>query len=436
MSALLEATAPLEPVELVLGFALALAVGGAVGLERERHAFAEQKPSFGGARTFPLVALLGALLALLARAHGPMLLVAGFVALTALLGLGYWGSRRVAGDVQLGLTTEFSALVVFLIGALPFVETASMTFPLRLLLGGALGTVVMSLLALRRPIHEFAERISYEDLLAVVRFALVAVVALPLLPDRSFGAYDALNPFRIGVVVVLIAGISFVGYVAVRLLGARRGIGMTGLAGGLVSSTAVTLTFSAKGKEHPELARACALAISLAATIMFARVLVEVLAIRPELVLPTSAPLGAMLAVGVLGSLVLWRRANGPQDDAEPAVRNPFRLRQAVRLGLLYAAVRLLAAAAWNHLGERGLLASAAIAGLADVDAITVSVARMHAESLPTDLAVSAVTLAAVTNTVVKVVLAVALGGRRVALAVLSVLLPAAAVGAAVAFFA
>jgi uncharacterized membrane protein (DUF4010 family) len=425
----------LEPTQIALGFLLALAVGGAVGLERERHAFAEKKPSFGGARTFPLVALLGALAALLARALGPSVLIAGFAALAVLLGVGYWGARKGAGDLQLGLTAEIAALVVFAVGALPFVELAPLSFPQRLLLAGGLGTVVMALLALRRPIHEFAQRLSYEDLLATVRFALVAVVALPLLPDRSFGPYDVLNPFSIGVVVVLIAGISFVGYVAVRLFGARKGLGLMALAGGLVSSTAVTLAFAAKGREHRELARACALAIGLASTIMFLRVAVEIAAIHPELVAPAALPLGAMLAVGVAGCLVLWSRVGGARDGEEPGgLHNPFRLRTALRLGLAYALIRFVAAAAWEHLGGGGLLASAFLSGLADVDAITISIARMHEGGLDTGLAVSAVTVAAATNTLVKVGLSVALGGRAVGLAVAAVLVPAAACGMLLAF--
>lgn len=420
----------LEPLQIALGFALALAVGGAVGLERERHAHAEQKPAFGGARTFPMVALLGAVLAFLARSLGPAVLAIGLASLAVLLGVGYWSSRREPGNAQLGLTTEFAALLVFVVGALPFVDSASATFPHRLLLGGALGTIVMALLALRDPIHAFAERISREDLLATVRFALAAVVALPLLPDRAIGPFDALNPFRVGVVVVLIAGISFVGYVAMRLYGPRKGLGVTALAGGLVSSTAVTLTFSARGRRQPQLATACALAIGLAATIMFLRVLVEIAAIRPALVPPVAVPIGAMLAVGIVGCVLLWRRINGePQQEEPKGLQNPFRLRQAVRLGLVYALIRLVAAVAWDRFGSGGLLVSATVAGLADVDAITLSVARMHEAGLPDGLAVTAVTAAAATNTIVKVGLAIALGGRRVGTAVAGVLLPAAAAG-------
>jgi uncharacterized membrane protein (DUF4010 family) len=255
-------------------------------------------------------------------------------------------------------------------------------------------------------------------------------VALPLLPDRSFGPYGVLNPFRIGVVVVLIAGISFVGYVAVRLFGARKGLGLMAIAGGLASSTAVTLAFAARGREHPDLRRACALAIALASTIMFPRILVEIAAVRPELTAPAALPIGAMLVVGCAGCIVLWRRGNDARDgDGGERLHNPFRLRTALRLGLVYAVIRLVAAAAYENFGGGGLLVSAFLSGLTDVDAITISVARMHEGGLDTSLAVGAVTVAAATNTLVKVGLSIVLGGRSLGLAVAAVLVPAAAAG-------
>lgn len=425
----------LQPLQLALGFALALAVGGAVGLERERHARAERQPTFGGARTFPLLALWGALCALLARELGGALLLGGLLAVAALVAVSHWNARKPGGEPQLGLTTEVAALLVCALGALPFVTLSGLPFAQRMLLSAALGSAVMALLALREPIHALAERITYPDVLATVRFTLVALVALPLLPDRSYGPSEVLNPFRIGVVVVLIAGISFVGYVAVRLYGARRGLIVTAVAGGLVSSTAVTLTFSARGRQHPELRAACALAVSLAATIMFARVLVEVAAVRPALVGPTALPLGAMLIAATLGGLLLWRRVPASSETPEPAgLHNPFRLRTALRLGLVYALVRWIAGLAWEHLGSGGLLASAALSGLADVDAITLSVAHLHGQGLADDVAVRAITLASVTNTLVKVGLVVALGGRELGFDVARVLVPAAALGAALAF--
>jgi uncharacterized membrane protein (DUF4010 family) len=426
---------PLQPLQIALGFALALAVGGALGLERERHARTEGHPSFGGARTFPLVCLWGALSALLARELGGALLAAGLLALALLVGVSHWKSRSADGELQLGLTSEISALVVFALGALPFVELAGVPFAQRMLVSAALATAVMALLTLRDPIHAFAQRISYADLLATVRFALVALVALPLLPDRAWDPYEALNPFKIGIVVVLIAGISFVGYVAVRLYGARKGLAVTAIAGGLVSSTAVTLTFAARAREKPQLRALCVLAVCLASTILFARVLVEIAAVRPALVGPAAIPLGGMLVAAALGCLLVWRRMPTSRGASEPGeLHNPFRLRTAVRLGLVYAAVRLLVALTWDHFGSGGLLLSAAVSGLADVDAITLSVAQMHSQGLESDVAVHAIALATIANTLVKVVLCATLGGRALALGVGLVLGPAAAVGAALAF--
>ena len=423
-----------QPQEIILGLGLALVIGGLVGLERERHALEQKEPTFGGARTFPLFALFGALAALLAQSQGPWVLAAGLGALAALLAIGYVHAQDKEGK-QLGLTTEVSALLVYLIGGLPFVQIDGLAFSQRLLLAGALGTVVMSLLALRRPIHEFAERLSYEDMLATVRFALIAVVALPLLPNEAYGPYQVLNPFSIGVVIVLIAGISFLGYFAMRFMGARKGIGATAVAGGLVSSTAVTLTFAAKGREHRELAPAYALAIVLAAGIMFVRVMVEIFAMRAQLLVSAWPPLVAMCVVSAIGCVVLWRRMAKAPEQEDPALHNPFRLRMALRLGLVYAVIRFVAAAAFDQFGSSGLLVSSAVAGLTDVDAITISVARMHASGLETGIAVAAIVVAVVMNTLVKIGIVAVLGGRRLALTVGAVLLPAAAAGALISVF-
>lgn len=296
----------------------------------------------------------------------------------------------------------------------------------------------MAALALREPLHNIAQKVSAEDLYATVRFVLLAAVALPLLPDETYDMFDSLNPFKIGVVVVLIAGISFFGYVASRVLGARRGIALTALFGGLASSTAVTLTFSGRAKEQPSLARACALAIVIASTIMFPRLAIEVAAMHAPLVVHTLPVLGAMLAAGVIGGLVIWRLAGKGNEtrkltkegDPEPQLNNPFSLKQALKLGVAFAVIRFVSAAAYHYAGESGLFVSAALAGLTDVDAITISVTRMYANAvIDSHTATLAISIAALSNTLTKAGIAWFLGGRKVGILVVCVLVPAAAVG-------
>ena len=424
-----------ELQHVALGLAVAMAVGGLIGLERERWSRTTKKRTFGGARTYPLIALAGGLSALVSQALGGWALLAGFGAFAALLLLGFRGEQQRQDEgTDLGLTSELAALLVFACGALPFLEiTALPSFEQRLLLTAGVGAVVFVLLALRERAHALAEALSEEDVRATMQFVLLAVVLLPLLPRESMGPFGFFNPFGSGVVVVLIAGISFLGYVAVRFMGPRRGIGLTALFGGLVSSTAVTLTFSGRGKEQPKLASACVMAIVIASTIMFPRMLVEVGVIRPALLGAAAVPLGLMVAVGIVGCGLLWLRAGrafaaDPSGEA-PRFNNPFSLPQALKLGAFYVLVRFIAAAGYDWLGEAGLYASAALSGLTDVDAITISVSRMHAGSLSTGEAVLAISLAAGSNTLAKTVMALALGGRKLGLAVAAVLVPAGVVG-------
>jgi uncharacterized membrane protein (DUF4010 family) len=422
--------------QIVFGFGLSLAVGMLVGLERERHASEEKRPGFAGIRTFPMIAMAGSISGLLSQAWGPLAMVPAFFGLTALVGMSYWTERKREDGPDPGLTSEIAALLVFAIGALPFVTQIGLDFQQRSILAGALGTIVMVLLSLKETLHKAAGKVSREDLTATARFLLLAAVVLPLLPDQAYGPFDTLNPFTIGVVVVMIAGISFVGYLAVRFLGARKGIGLTALFGGLASSTAVALTFSARGKENPKLALMCAFAIIFASTVMFPRIAIELAAFNQELVVPMLAPLGAMLVAGVIGAGVLWQLSKTKEKDGEePKFANPFKLSQALKLGAVYAAVRLVSAAAHHYWGDSGLYASAILAGLADVDAITISVARLHGEGeqLATHTAVFAITLAAISNTMVKAGIALVLGGWKVGLAVAAVLVPAAIAGLIVA---
>jgi len=240
----------------------------------------------------------------------------------------------------------------------------------------------------------------------------VAVVVLPLLPDRTYGPLDVLNPFTIAQLMVLISAISFVGYAGVRLLGPRRGLGLTGVVGGLVSSTAVTLSMAGRSRERPELSDPAALAVLLASTIMFARVLGIVAVVNPEVAGSLVFPMAGATMAGLAASGWRWlraRRATG--GEAAVAVSNPFELGQALQFALLFGVVLLGSKFAAQRLGAAGTYAAGVIAGSTDVDAITLSMAKLAGVEITARVAATTIFLGAASNTVVKAVMAGVVGG-------------------------
>lgn len=396
-----------------------------MGGEREQ-AHADRQGDFGGIRTFPLIALLGALGALVAGDHG-WVLAAFLLGVIALLVL----SRMNTKDADPGVTSEVAALVTFALGALAgsprFLDHSS-----RLLLVIGLAAITMALLAVKRPLHGFIARVSRDDVYATAKFVVLALVALPLLPNRAYGPLEVLNPFKIGLFVVLVAAVGFAGYVAARLVGSGRGLLLVGLIGGLVSSTAVTVTLSGRAKGEPKLVPPAAVAILAACSAMFVRVLVVVGIVDFPLFVKLAAPLGAMaLAAALIAfGMVRGERGKGKSGDGV-TFRNPFELRSALAFGLLYAVILFVSKAASVHIGDKGLYASAVVAGLADVDAITLSLTELHRGGTSDGVAVTGIVLAVATNTLVKAAIAALVGGGKLALRVLLAMLGVLAAGGA-----
>lgn len=412
---------------LLVCLATALAAGFVIGAEREQ----ERHATFGGIRTFPLFALAGALGALV---HVWVLVGLG-VAVGALLTVSYLRETRDAAldgeDGDIGLSTEVAGLTTFALGALTTAEWTGLDTTDRLLLVGGGATAVLALLALKRTLHAFIARVSKDDVYATAKLLLLSVVVLPLLPSEDVGPWQALNPRNIGLLVVLISAIGFAGYAAVRVFGPKKGLGLTGLLGGLASSTAVTLTFSGRAKENPELTPACAVAIVLASATMFPRVALELSAVSPSLAAAAAWPLGAAAIVGAgVGGVMYLRLSQGGRaaPEAPLELKNPLTLSSALKFALLFVAVLLVSKAAQTYLSDAGVMLSALVAGLADVDAISLSIARLHQQgALDLALAVSSVGIAIASNTLAKTGIALILGGRALALRV------GVAMGAAVA---
>ena len=413
-------------LDLALRFGAALGLGLLLGLERERKHDAELL--FGGVRTFALIALLGAVGAFLERdLNEGWLVLAAFVAVSALVVVSY---ITTAARGEVGLTTEISALLAFIVGVLCGSDRAGVA--------SVVTVVCLLLLTLKDYLHRLARRVELEDVEATLQFAVISVIILPLLPNETFGPapLNVINPYKIWLMVVLIAGLNFLGYVLVKVLGNEHGLLATGILGGLVSSTAVTLSFSQRSRQEPSMSSAFVLAIVSAWTIMFLRVVVMVGLVNFSLAAVLGLPLGLMAVAGAVVALVLWRRARSRETGVVTAGANPFELGEAIKFGLLFGVVTVVAKAAQVYLGETGLYLAGAVAGLTDVDAISLSMANLataDAESLK--VAARTIVIAVLSNTIVKTGMAVFLGTpalRRIVLLATLLVFIAAAVGAVI----
>jgi uncharacterized membrane protein (DUF4010 family) len=390
-------------LELAIHLAAATGLGLLMGLERE-WAQREEETGFGGVRTFALISLSGAAASYAGQALAlPALPLAGFAAIAALVAVSYFVT---SGRGELGMTTEVSALLSFVVGMLCGRGEVSVA--------AAIGVVAVLLLALKDWLHGLARRMETRDVEATLRFALITAIVLPLLPNRSYGPppFDVLNPYQVWLMVVLIAGLNFAGYLLVKLAGAERGLGLAGLLGGLVSSTAVSLGFAQRSKSQPSASGALALGILLAWTVMFLRVIAEVAVVNSSLVSLVAPIAGALTCAGLVAIAWLHRaRERGPRDTSGAQPANPLELRMAIRFALLYAAITLGAKAAQLYFGDAGLYLAGALAGVTDVDAITLSMSNLAASSgLEPVVAARTIGIAVLSNTVTKCAMVCALG--------------------------
>jgi uncharacterized membrane protein (DUF4010 family) len=402
-------------LDIVVNLLLALALGLLVGLQREWS-----NSEIAGVRTFPLITIFGALTGILAEQFGGWTVAAAVMAVAAMLVIGNLVSLR-AGSGDPGLTTEAAVLVMFAVGA---AISQGLLAPAIVVTGA-----VALLLQWKRELHGFVAQIEEAELRAVSRLVLIGLVILPALPDRAFGPYGVLNPFEIWLMVVLIVGISLAAYVAYRLLGAHVGVVVTGILGGLISSTATTLTYSQKAREQSSHAAMAGAVIVLASTSVFGRVLFEVAAVAPAALPQVAPPLLVMTAaIAVLAWMALARsrREPAPPRDQQP----PSTLTSAIAFGLLYTLVLLAVAAARRHFGEGALYAVAAVSGLTDVDAITLSTARLiRTGTLAAETGWRIILVGALANLAFKAGIVFALGGAKLFRWVLPYFAAAAAVG-------
>ena len=351
------------PLDLYLRIGIALGIGLLVGAQRER---VDKVP--GGIRTFALTALLGSFSALLADTFGQWLLAAAFVSLAGLIMVANLMETKKNPEHGTGITSEIAAMLVFGISAY--------------LVHGEKGVAVVFagvtalLLHYKDPMHSFIGKMDKGDLHAIMQFVLISLVILPVLPNRTYDPYEVLNPFKIWLMVVLIVGIGLFGYIAFKMFSAKAGTLLGGVLGGLISSTATTITAARDTKGSPTHATAAALIIMIATAISILRILLVVFAVANSFFLTIAAPFAVLLGVFLILTFILYRKKSG-EIVSRDEPRNPAQLKPAILFGLLYAVILFVVAATREKFGESGLYVVAVLSGLTDVDAITLSTAQM-----------------------------------------------------------
>jgi len=386
-------------------FAVALLNGALIGLEREFMQQRRDNPDFAGIRTFSLVSLLGAVTGFLAAEFGigPLLVALGGL---ILLGVSsYIGDFITTGQIG-GITTEVSVLLAYVLGVLVMTDWAQVAV--------ALAVIVSLLLALKDPLHGIARRMSTQDLRTTLEFALVAAVVLPILPNETIDPWGVVNPSQIWLLVVFVSGIGFGGYVLMKIVGTERGISITGVLGGIVSSTATTLSLSTQSKLNPALSRQFAQAIVLASTVMIPRVAIILIVVNAALLPIIALPFAAMLLTGIITVLFLRSGARHVDGADDVDVENPLKISTAVVFGLVFAVVLVIVTLAQEYLGNAGVYIAAMLTGLTGVDPITLSVGRLADQgALVATVAASAIVIATVMNTAAKVGIVMAVGSSE-----------------------
>jgi len=384
---------------------IALLLGFIIGVQREMRNHYDNSKDFGGGRTFAIISLIGYLSAFVNGFASFFVVVAFLATAFILIAVNVLNSIN---EKQRGTTTEFAALTAFLIGALlNFVEPKFVIF---------CAVVLLLVLNLKDKIQELEKYIAKDDLNAAVLFLTMTFVVLPVLPDKAIDDFGLFVPYNIWLMVVLIAGISFAGYIAVRVFGSGKGIVLTGLLGGLISSTAVTLSLSRKAAANPELSQKVAVGIMLASTIMLARALFVIFllnqALLHHLIVAFVIAFCASIAVAVY---FYYKSKKDSFEDTPIEYKNPFDLKEALILGLFFGLIIALVKLSKEYIGDSGVYAVSFISGISDVDAIILSLSGVAGNTIGISVAGIGVAIAVITNNISKFLICYFIGTKELA---------------------
>lgn len=394
----------MDTFDLFQRLSVALAVGLLIGLERGwRGREEDEGDRTAGLRTFALSGLLGGVWGAIGKAAGPgggdFALGAAFSIFAVIFA--FYRYREVERDGTFGVTTVVAAMLTFALGALAVLGSVEAA--------AAGGVAAAVLLAWKSVLHRWLQRLTREELRSALMLLAMTFVLLPLLPHHTVDPWDSLNPYEIWLMTIMIAALSFVGYLAIKLAGEQQGIAITGLAGGLASSTAVTMTLSRLAREHPEQRTLLVSGTLFADAMMAVRVLAIVGVINPRFVMSVAPSIGAMGAVFALGGVVLMRMGmDGDHEREGLKLKNPFDMPMVLKFGALLGVVTVAAKVLTDFAGAAGAYAVAALSGLADTAAITLSMARGGADA---QTATIAIFIAVAVNTIAKSAIAWWVGG-------------------------
>ncbi len=387
--------------------ACALALGFLVGLQRE-HSFSgdanDHHPA--GVRTFAITGIAGAIAGLIStQMNSPAPFVAILLVIGLLLGISHYAAFKEVPINQPGLTTSIAMLIMYLLGALCWYN--------RIMEATAITVSMLWLLTVKKQLHDFAKKISGDDLIATIKFALISAVILPILPHKTYGSLglEVLSPYKIWLFVVFISGISFVGYILVKVIGPGKGIGITGLLGGLASSTALTWSLTQRSKDNPEYSSNLSMGVIIAWSVMYIRVYIICVIVSPAFLKPLFLPLLLPPVPGLLYAFYTNREEAKLHPKQTAGYTNPFELMPAIKFGVIFAAVLFIANAVKLYLGDDALLISSFVAGFADMDAIALSALEMAGKgTVVMSKACMAIILAGIGNTVCKASLVMIFG--------------------------
>jgi uncharacterized membrane protein (DUF4010 family) len=395
----------MDQEDLFRRLAVALAIGLLVGLERGWQTRTENDHQrTAGLRTFALTGLMGGICGLLSVASSPMVLAAGLLALTG--ALASFSYLEASAENNFSVTGVVAGMLTFLLGAYAVLGNETVAV--------AAAVAMAILLALRETLHTWVRNLTWPEMRSVLMLLAMSFLLLPILPNRTIDPWSVLNPAEIWLLAVLIAAISFAGYVAIRILGDRKGVAVAAVAGGLTSSTATTLSFARLARDHPESSKLLAGGVLLAGATMLARILVLAGLIKPALLAHLLWPVAAAGLVLLTSAAFLLRaEASGTTQQSALQLRNPFDLGTVLKLAGLIAVIMVVAKVMADQASTAGLYLLAAISGIADVDALTLSMARFAGAQVGLVDAGNAILVAAGVNTLVKAAMAATVGGRQ-----------------------